>query len=75
MSVLDDRPVPTGPADAEASTPTLKFPLCSAFIPLSVLTSATSSVDCPPICAPRLPPPMRMGAGALHSPLEVRHVA
>src|SRR6202162_5755046 len=65
---------PTGPAAAEASAPILNLLESILSIPLSFMTSMTTSIASPPICNPQLPPVTEKGAGALHPEL-VRQVA
>src|SRR5437660_8275513 len=65
---------PTGPAAADTSAPTLKWPEIRSFMPFSFIMNISRSVVLPPICAPQLIPEREKGAGGLHWPLT-RQVA
>src|SRR5262249_28103618 len=65
---------PAGPATAETSPPTLKWPDISLFMPSSFMMNINRSVSLPPICGPQLMPEVSNGAGELH-PDVVRHEA
>src|SRR5579871_1758799 len=65
---------PTGPATAETSAPTLKWPDIRSCMPWSFMMNITRSVLLPPICGPQLIPETENGAGALH-PEAARQVA
>src|ERR1700733_3540436 len=75
QSVSAAASAPTGPAAAEASAPSLNLLASRCCIPWSLVTIITRSTAWPPSCSPQLPPVIVIGAGALHVPLSVRHVA
>src|SRR5215472_2046044 len=65
----------SGPAAADTSAPTLKWPDIKSFILCSFMMNIRRSVLFPPICGPQLMPETENGAGAPHFPSLVRQVA
>ena len=63
MSVSAAPVRPTGPAAADASPPIVNLSVASFSIPRRFITSMITSVDSPPIWAPKLPPPNLIAAG------------
>src|SRR4030095_15128454 len=55
---------PIGPAATEASAPSVNLSDSKMFSASLFINSMTKSVDCAPICNPKLPPPKLKKAGA-----------
>src|SRR5205085_5590951 len=59
---------PTGPAEAAAPAPISNLSLSRFSTPSLFIITNTKSTACPPICNPKLPPPIEKKAGLPHEP-------